>query len=903
MVVAVTVAALAAAGWSAVLMRTWLRRVWLRYRESHVGEQVWFEVVQETARKNGPFGATAMEGTRALTHFLSDFSSARFRGRPRLTFAWMRSADDSRHLMRLYVGVNEASRHEGVSALQAYTRSIGARLRELDEVPQFPYEHVTVARRERIAPGQVSDSVDEIGVVSESIAATAESHSRSHTSAVYITLDGAGSAERAMLADAMRTSVLRESSNASVFASGMVNSIQYASDSAVRMTVSAATSAQDPAVPRALLTAALASVSTLGYTVKTTPVRRDVMRAAARWAAWPLATAALVSALSASVVPLAVAMLLMGGAVAAFVWWPDACEASAADAAASGQSLVPEFLPRPLSLRRAIERGRLRWSMRGSDESDEKVYEPFPSGREVLTAHPTSLFEMLTFPAAAGLTAGDRTQSRGLPPDMVDVDEGIFLGLSGTGQPTYLDIEDLHYTMYTAGAPNSGKSNLLLVLYAGVVKACMDKTAGLSISPIWGETKGEGAYQAWRIARRAGRAVFVDVHNPRSGWRMALEGPRLSDGVSAQVVASNCTRLVSSLQAAYGDGIRSQAREIFDHVLRCAMLMTAEEIEFIGLGDKVNAVKPNIMEVAFYLLHGDSRFNPTQRMISLGDSLKDAQGLREKLLSESIGSMSRFWEPSTQRTYLERMSTVLNKISDLRSATLMWTPDEHRRDIYPGQLVESFVPSVVNMGSYWNADIGGYDHQVDRAVSQRLIRSFNYLLWDYIKGRCNGWQEARKRVPMFFDEVADVAVNAEGEDVPNTLEEGTKEGRSRGAAYFLGSQYPSQMPAMVRHQVLASRGKFWFGLQNSSDLDLAVQDLQPGDINADGAITPANIKALSNGVCFATIPRNNSVTPPLLLKVPYAPTWTDMLFDDAYADTADAAAAYAEQVDRQAVQQ
>ena len=457
-----------------------------------------------------------------------------------------------------------------------------------------------------------------------------------------------------------------------------------------------------------------------------------------------------------------------------------------------------------------------------------------------------------------------------------------------------LDIEDIHYSLYTAGAPNSGKSNLLLVMYAGMVKASIQRTSGLSVSPIWGETKGEGAYDAWMIARNHPGAIFVDTHNPRSGARLALEGPRLSDGAPVPKVVSNCTALVSSMQAAYGDGVKGQAREILDNVLRCSMLMTSDEIAFAGLGDLVDAQKPNIMELSFYLLQGDARIDPSAKMIKLGGTLSASLGLREQALSRAIGSMSRFWDPATRRTYLERISTALNKLNDMRNAPMLWTPDAARKDVYLGQLVRAFAPSVVNMGSFYDPISKQFDQSIDRSVSQRLIRSFNYLLWDYIKGHCNGWQEQRKRIPMFFDEVADVASNATGDDVPNTLEEGTKEGRSRGAAYFLGSQYPSQMPEMVRHQVLASRGKFWFGLQNPTDLTLAISDLMVDDVNAEGAITPSNIKSLSNGVCFATLPRHNAVTPPTLLRVPYAPEWNKILFAPENGDTNDAVADYAE---------
>jgi rhamnose utilization protein RhaD (predicted bifunctional aldolase and dehydrogenase) len=75
-----------------------------------------------------------------------------------------------------------------------------------------------------------------------------------------------------------------------------------------------------------------------------------------------------------------------------------------------------------------------------------------------------------------------------------------------------------------------------------------------------------------------------------------------------------------------------------------------------------------------------------------------------------------------------------------------------------------------------------------------------------------------------------------------------------------------------------------------------------GDEDADGAITPSNIKSLSNGVCFATLPRRGSVTPPLLLRVPYAPVWVKTLFAEHNADTHDAVADYMESLDLEGAQ-
>lgn len=879
--------------WCGFVMRFKVREFLAQRRIGAIGEQTWFEVVQESGKKSGTYSSSSFEGVRILAQFLNGFGLLSRRARGKITFVWMKSASDPGKLTRLYVGVNSESGESGTSALRSYAKSIGARLQPAPNVT-FPNQGVAVARVKDVYPSKAKDTVDEIGVVSESIASIADEMRSDDSCAVMMTLDGMGSKERDGLANAIMTKALSHSGDNSFAASSIAPAVRQMTEGSVRLGLSAATSSGNISLSRSLVSATVESTSTLAY-----DVQLDMPETIhSRWSVVygiPTAAFAVISFIMGNWFAGIAGVAIVAAVAAATFLWPESVAGPMSRAAARGETLMPDYLPRPFSLRRGLHRLIMRSRSKGNEGT---APEPFPSPEEALSCHPAAMFEMLTFSQSATLTAGDRLQSRGLPPDMIDVDEGIFIGMSGTQQPILLDMEDVHLSLYTAGAPNSGKSNLLLVLFAGMVKASRDKISGMSISPIWGETKGEGAYQAFRIARNHPRAAFIDVHNPNGGARLALEGKRLSEGETVENVIANCTRLVSGQQAAYGDGIKSQAREIFDNVLRCTMLMNPDEIRFAGLDGVVNPAKPNIMELSFFLLLGDSRIDPSQKMLALGATLSAQGGLREMELARAIGSMSRFWqEGPDRRTYAERISTVLNKINDMRNAPLLWTPDG-RQDVYIRQIVQSFAPTVINMGSYYHSETRQYRQTIDRSVSQRLIRTFNYLLWDYIKTNCNGWQEERKRVPMFFDEVADVAVNAEGEDVPNTLEEGTKEGRSRGAAYFLGSQYPSQMPDMVRHQVLASRGKLWFTQQNSSDLALAVDDLMTRDAaDGEGAITQSNIKSLKDGKCFATIPRRGEVTPPFLLHVPYAPVWTKFLFSEGNVDTNDAVADYVQHID------
>jgi hypothetical protein len=400
------------------------------------------------------------------------------------------------------------------------------------------------------------------------------------------------------------------------------------------------------------------------------------------------------------------------------------------------------------------------------------------------------------------------------------------------------------------------------------------------------------------MAKHHPEAKFLDVHNPyargRSGYRFALEGRRLSEGASVTEVNNNSAALVNAMQYAYGDGIRAASKEVLRASIGLSMLLSGEHIRFLELDEVVDPDAPNIIDLSFYLLGGDTRMNPTEKLLNMQQEA-DTGEERDFFIDYFIGILSR---TLTQKTNAAALSSSINKLSDLREAPLTWAPSKKKKSIYVEDIVNSGAPTVINMGAYRLPDSNDYAPSISDTVSQRMTRISLRLLWSHIKANCSGWQAQGKRIPLFFDEVADIASGGQNDDTENVVEQAMKEGRSRGLAMFLGCQSPSQMPTSVRMQVLGARTKFWFNMHNSEDLKMAVDDLASGGDKLP--YSQQTLREFSNGSCAGIMRRgsgtNDTVTPPFTLMVPRATTWSEALF--ANDDINDALAEYEEQAER-----
>lgn len=861
-------------------LRFIVRHLIRNYRERLVGELRWTRFSQTPSggtRDRKAYTVSDFLAIKALISHISEGWSTRYSRRGIVSIVWLRDPDTQ--MIDLYVGMDEAHYDDG-QVLRSLAVSLNATAIPQDNPPDVPTDEMFVGFRDKTNPSTIQPQVDSSGNLALGLSQAWADLDKGDSVAVVITLDMMRNSEGKRFEANMAEEGIMRSGVSSQY-SQVGSKAQIMGEQGVRFSIATSNNMGSARVSERALTHALGSISTLGWKVTRSRLESRHVRSAATLgivssvivgvAAFLLRDhVALAVSIPLAAVPFLTAILNMANHGIAINRW-------VRSRLHRGEIVVPHYTW--WSLRFLIV-GRLRAFRRdrrdtGSGGKFNDLIAP-PSCRQVMILHLASLFEVLSFPSTDVATdvSTSTLQRLGVPNDMVTVkDQGIYIGESGTDQTILYDLLDIGHSIYVSGSPSSGKSNMMLVLYAGMMRASWEQANGLDITPIWIETKGEGAYLAWHIASKNPDGVMIDCNNPASPYRLALEGRRLSEGASVGEVRANVIQLVSAMQTAWGDGIGSQAREIADSLFMSSMLLTPDDIRFLELDDFVDPEKPNIINLSWFLTGQDNRVNPSRKLLDMHEDL-DLGNERERALSDALAVISRFLGKSAQRSAGERLSAVLNKLSDLRRANLLWEPDSNRADVYLGQIVGSERPVVINLGAYREGGTGQYNNTLDSVVSQYITRIIHYNLWQYIDSHCAGWEEMGRRTVLFFDEVTDVSQTAEG--TVNTLEDGTKQGRSKGLSYVLGNQYPGQLNHKVRDMVLSFRTKYWFNLHKDSDQEVAVKDLTSGERNSLH-IRNSSIRRLPDGTAMGIMKRRQTVTPPFILKVPEAISWADHL--------------------------
>jgi hypothetical protein len=851
-------------------------------RAALIGEFIWNEIEYEgNFRKfegpNDQIHTSDLVGLVTLAESVR--SSFPHRDRGIISYVWSRHEDTSIHL---YLGISSEHYGDG-SQVRIAAQSVGARANRMDSQPFIPVEDISVAYRAKSSPLQATSPVKEGGSVAKALSTVLERLPKEVAASFVVTTEFMTDGEKRQLAGFITADNIASGGDSMQY--GMGVQTQTMSNQPIRATIVASTSmpAQGKrSMSTTLLSSAVNSIATSGWQHSVKPFSA----ASVGKTGGVLSSVAAIISLLFTVVQgipwfLGVPLILLSVGIGWFSLFKANTMSIEAvrERLTMGEFNVPPYVFWLWNPRWFFESRTL--GMRYGGNSVES-HEASPSTKRVNYLSPIALFEILSFPSAFSRGGGDihagASLSRGIPNSMIDTKFPIYYGQSGSGQWVSLDITDLHYSMYTAGAPNSGKTNFLQVIFAGTVKACLERTNNLQITPIWAETKGEGAADAWEIARKHKRAIFIEAHNPRSQYRLSLEGRRLSEGASVDEVRANIDVLVSGMQFAYGDGIRAASREVLYNSLLIAMTMNESDFEFLGMENYVNIVKPNIVETARILLGGESTIDVGERILQLQNEMvaKGTKDPREQVLGAAIGKLSRFFDPTLRRSSQSGsvLGPALNKIAQMAEANVLWSPDE-RPAVAVSQFPFHFAPIVLNMGPF-RLPSGSYDSTVGSSAARKLLLITNYILWNTIKARCSGWQAQGKRIPMFFDEVADVAVDSDNDDVANVISEAGKEGRSRGASYFLGSQSPSQMPFQAKATVLSSRTKFWFNLHESNDLRTAISEISSAS-EEQNIYSTNDIHSLPNGTAVGVMQRGDRPTPPFTLRVPLATKWAEFL--------------------------
>lgn len=832
----------------------------------------WRKIIGESRKQVGSKRTPhdQMKAVKAFSQTVSEIPDAF------ATIAWHKDEHD---IVHLYLGVTSNLSGGSAGVFSRTARGLNARIEEVKGPPPFNPDNVISAYRQSYDQAQVSRDFDNVGVVATDIS---ENTSIPSGSTIMLTFEGAGAKERSLFQGDMAERAIMSGGESAKYSGSADRSATMAS-TLVRGRIAASSGTADKHASESILSYVLSSIPSLGYRVtKQSP--REHMRRKSVMVSIPAAVAsALFTFLIPAIpLPLGIAMFIISIAtplvalIRPSMIFDRYLEAEAED----GYLSISKF--KPFSIKRIVN-GLFTQNFRrdaGSYQSSGNRVAP-PSDRDVVHFYETSLAEYMTLPDNARVDdlGEDRLPKKGIGSKFTHrEDNDMFYGFSGTGQQVSVPIASAYKSIFCSGAPDSGKTHLLEFLYMNMSYLSKSNTEGYQITPIWSEIKGEGAYEVYDMVKDINpRAIFVDANNPRGKFRLALEGPRLTDinrstkrPYKVGTVMRNISSLVDGLQFSYGSGIAAESRQALSYSLSASMLLFREDINYLEL-DKVltHPDRPNVIHLAYLLLGGDPDVQLKAKLGELRKSISDSDDKRHKQLYRALGVLIKYNDPKNAKK-----EPALNKLSDLVKADSFWEPRDNAREVYISQLPKHFAPIILNMGPYRqrNGNWSGMNNTISRHI---LLTTFS-MLWSYIKNSCSGWQSQRKMVPLFFDEVKNVAVNSTAEDIPNLMNEVHSEGRSKGTFLVAATQnVTGQIPEQAENTAMSFPNKVTFALPDKRDRERLMHQIKDNGTFADEHLR--NIYRPFAVVISMFHSEQNGNFGPFTLEVPFVGTWKKYL--------------------------
>lgn len=851
------------------------------------GKMSWYQIIPESRRSNQSESSPEAQVAR-VTSFIKILTE-RFPfwyRRPTVTFAWQSNDQDG--LWSLYIGVDRVRDGRTTAAVEALAKGLNCRAEAIEHRPDFDHQDVTVAYVTDENQIMAKDVPSELGMV-----ATNLSSSRELDGTFMVTMEFMRQEERRILAKNLAVDLQSELGDSANYASSTAQNAQIIKTTASRTVMTASSRTGDPGISENIITTAVGAMSNLAFQVDAQTPGRNHSEKLLYWALGltPISVVAfwfdlinINTLIVSGILPVIMLGLSASTGLLHSMWYQIGMK--------RGEVAIPPFsLFSPKRIFRNLVYRRLGYNFIGVNT----ITVP-----EVVSLYNSPLTQMLSITSSARAldVQSEPVPMEGFSSQYEGVDnDDVFLGVSGTGQIATIGIDDIQYPLYISGGAGSGKSNTMMVIFSGLARIARRNSRGYQITPIWSETKGEGAEEAREMVKDDPNAIFVEAHNPNCEYRFAMEGRRLSEGASVKEITANAASLVSAMQNAWGESIKDASLEALSFSLQASLLMDGDDIRSLDLDRVVNPDRPNVIKLMYLILGGDINHDPSDALIQLSNDLDDQldreerlqeDGKEPELSDEEFERIDALYGALTViRPYVDRADTryrelqqrkvaPMNKLSQIVAAESLWTPD-HRTDVYVGQIVGNFAPVVINFGKFYDPDLldhvsgelGGYDGSVSEGLARRLSLMYSYLMWNYINSRCAGWEDRGRRVILMYDEVADVATDSD--DAYNVISEITKRGRSRGCAVYAASQYPSQLPSQARDAVLGFRTKIWYQLRRRDDAIIALQEL-----GSNTPYTEDNIKNLpmQTGIGIAEIKKGPDVTSAFTLMSPEAHLWS-----------------------------
>lgn len=896
--------------------RTPLRYLYRDYREERSGKIVWFKLSQQQRPQEGRGEVTESvekRETDRIKKFCQQLSMDQRDkvgrlGRPVASFVWVKSEDS---LITLYAGITESHQDK----LESLFNSLNYSGRKIKGSPPIPDTHgLMVAHRNyQNNLENIQEVPTEIGTIPQSMG-----DDSIPPCAMILTLEPARDSEMTRYTRNLAESKLMRQGDTGAYGGATSKNADIASNFLMRGSMGVVAASGNAAESSRILKT-LGEISSLSTKVNPRSITGQQILPSLSIAALGIAVTFGLYSISMIGGLAAIASCAVFGAGAAMTLGRVG-QKQIEERAAKGEVVVPNFWWFSFRYTATAIFNSMRTNGAGGQAVGNRIAPP--SIPQVIHFYSSPLAEFIAPPTSrSGSLNVSMEQVAKADLRQNFSDHGRFdipLGLSYYSlAPAAFPIDTLELGAVFMGAPQSGKTNLLEVIWTSVCVGTYLKWDDLTISPTWFETKGEGAYAAIKQARLAYSAVkhlapdakeplLLEAHNGESPYRVSFEGRRVHrTDVGVDDVYADIMRFYEALSFAFGSAIQHRSAEFLKSSLLIIGLLMPDEIDKIFNADETHTGEdvmdpyfPNYMSGAWRVLGGANETVPVMsRLREYGVNLKSEmtdfrrewerngrpamsdeemrEGTRRTTLIEHLEILDPLF--SGDRQAKNDSAAPKNKLSPFMAAKSMFQHSEGRQEMTPEMIVTSNRPVVVNFGPYSYTDEEGNPASkrvLNGEDSQTLGLMFHSLMWSTVKNIGTGWAKQGKRVPIFADEVADLAADSDGDASKsrNVLADGIKEGRSRGWAYFMAAQQPSQIPDSALLPMMSIRTKAFFQMPSATDAELVLREF--GALDGSTGFQVRHIQGLPRGVCAIVLyDREHGMSPPFNMRVPRSDDW------------------------------
>lgn len=480
------------------------------------------------------------------------------------------------------------------------------------------------------------------------------------------------------------------------------------------------------------------------------------------------------------------------------------------------QSLVHDVNPT------GDERGQPR---RGS------VRQAYPWRRCMLVVSPGQVGEMLAG-VAAGESAG-RVDERQVvvlppvPPRVAHQGSGAVLGVSEEGVPVRVPWADRWAGVAAVGEPGTGKTTVLLTSFWSEQVARV-RRGGFPAdgTSVWLEVKEEGDRRCATGLSRLGFVAGVD--GPRGfDWLRFGDrgGVQLAWWDESDPVGSVSRWVDAVVYASKAGSFENRSQRVLRTLVGCCVVCPEPVMVEAGLvwADPLGSASR---------LAGSVSYRDAREVVSALGAAADRDGDESTVWVRAVRSVEAMFSQFTDARLADVMSPAAGLFSKVEPVGWVFRRDGRR--VAPGSLIDGGRPVVLST-------VVGDDESTRRLVASMTL----HVLWASARRVCVGWEDRRRVLSLYCDELA-VAAGGGGGGT-EIVAEMVDQGRSLGLWWMFGTQSFGQLDGLPNTQrVFGSAGwRVVFRQTEAQSLRTAVAALDPTESGEVAASTVEGLRRFS----------------------------------------------------------